>query len=376
MEPTAGATLPERRAYTTAAWIFYAVVVLEILYMISPAALYFYAGYGPGLNALRTRPATAWLTTFFLPHFSRTSSPVLNALPVVAWVLILAGLLVFAVAFVQVYAAKLRGRGPVTGGLYAFVRHPQYAALAGLGLGTALIWPRFIVLLAYTTMLFLYGMLAAAEEERCRARFGAPYAEYLGRTGRFLPRGIEALWPRLLPSRPAARRVALALGYVGALVGVVLAGRALQAYALSTVAARFADEVAVLSPAPLSADELGAAYRLARAADGAGGRRIVYVVPEEWHLPDLPLEAWWTDPARAGRGGHRTPSRFDRTRYKVLFARPRLHDPEARGRDLVRSAHGLDPVVVAHVDLAAGRLLGTEAPPAHVVWGDIPTPLF
>jgi hypothetical protein len=32
-------------------WVFYAVLVLEILFMISPAALYFYGVYGPVLTS-------------------------------------------------------------------------------------------------------------------------------------------------------------------------------------------------------------------------------------------------------------------------------------------------------------------------------------
>src|SRR5918992_3958554 len=68
-----------------AAWLFYAIFVLEILFMISPAALYFYSVYGPALNFLDASPATAWLTQFFLPHISTTASPVLNGLGELGW---------------------------------------------------------------------------------------------------------------------------------------------------------------------------------------------------------------------------------------------------------------------------------------------------
>jgi hypothetical protein len=56
------------------------VIVFEILFMISPFALHFYAAYGPVLDLLHHRPATAWLTKFYLPHFTETGSPVLNAM--------------------------------------------------------------------------------------------------------------------------------------------------------------------------------------------------------------------------------------------------------------------------------------------------------
>src|SRR5262245_61518212 len=75
---TAPGSLAER-LLRPAAWAFYIVIVCEILFMISPFALHFYAAYGPALDVLHHRPATAWLTKFYLPHFTETASPLLNA---------------------------------------------------------------------------------------------------------------------------------------------------------------------------------------------------------------------------------------------------------------------------------------------------------
>ena len=144
-----------RKALKPAVWMFYVVIVFEILFMISPFALYFYSAYGPTLNVLHRWPSTAWLTQFFLPHFSETSSPLLNVLPGLGGVLILVGTLILTAGAIPVYWAKLRGRGPVSGWLYALIRHPQYVGLAVIGLGTLLIWPRFLILVTYVTMLFL-----------------------------------------------------------------------------------------------------------------------------------------------------------------------------------------------------------------------------
>ena len=122
-------------------WIVYVATVFEILFMISPFALYYYAAYGPSLNVLHRSPWTSWLTDFLLPHFSYTSSPLLNALPELGGPLIAVGVALFAVGFVQVYSTKVSGRGLVTGGLYRVARHPQYLGLALVGLGTFLLWP-------------------------------------------------------------------------------------------------------------------------------------------------------------------------------------------------------------------------------------------
>lgn len=55
-----------RTAVRGTAWVFYAVLVLEILFLISPAAPIFYSFYGPALRFLDRFPETAWLTQFFL----------------------------------------------------------------------------------------------------------------------------------------------------------------------------------------------------------------------------------------------------------------------------------------------------------------------
>jgi protein-S-isoprenylcysteine O-methyltransferase Ste14 len=363
------------------AWVFYAVIVLEILFMISPFAVYFYSAYGPLLNLLDRSPWTAWLTQFFLPHISQTRSLLLNALHVLGGPLILAGLALFLAGAGPIYWAKLRRRGTVTGGLYRFIRHPQYVGLAILGLGTLLVWPRFFVLIGYITMCFLYAALARFEEQQCLARFGESYRVYQARTGMFLPRPLSSRIPSMLPAFGLGRAVAAVGVFAVTLALAVLGALALRDYSLSRIATLYDDRVAVLSPALLNQRDLSVAYetalgdgRVRDAVQAAGGAPlIVHVVPESWCLPDLPLETVCRD----GRsGGHHTPKDFDRRRYKVLVAQARTHAPRPSGRQIVETAYGLKPIIVAQVDMLARTVTEVAAPPRHVVWGDIPTPIF
>lgn len=377
-----------RKFLAPAVWGFYLVVVLEFLFMISPAALYFYASYGPLLNVLHASTWTSWLTGFFLPHFSFTTSPVIDALRPIGFVVAALGLLLFVIGAVHLYGAKLLRRGAVTGGLYRFVRHPQYLALAILGLGTTLIWARFLVLVSYLTMLILYFLLARWEEDVCVEKFGESYRDYQRTTGMIVPRilGRGGFADRLREVRGTRLALLLAVTVVAGLA----TGFGLREYSLAHVSSLYTDEAAVLSPAVLEADVIEAAYRvagtnaelkarLARLAPGQDGspgaaasRLIVYVVPAEWYLPDLPLHS--LEEIRRVGGGHATPE-FDRARFKVLFTRARLHAP-ATGKDIVKKAYGRDPILIVHVDVSTESVLGTSEPPAHVVWGDIPTPMF
>ena len=42
----------------------------------------------------------------------------------------------------------------------------------------------------------------------------------------------------------------------------------------------------------------------------------------------------------------------------------------------MKTAYGLDPIVLVRIDALAGTVMEVDTPPAHVYWGDIPTPLF
>ncbi|MCS6804577.1 MAG: isoprenylcysteine carboxylmethyltransferase family protein [Acidobacteriota bacterium] len=374
---TSGDMVNLNRTLVPAAWMFYLVIVFEILYMISPFALYFYSAYGPWLNLFHHSAQTAWLTGFFLPHFSQTTSPVLNLLPKLSDPLVWLGAGVFALGFVQIYAAKILRRGAVTGGLYRFIRHPQYAALAIVGLGTLIHWPRFLVLLMFVTMLFLYYFLARHEEERCVQKFGESYRAYQAQTGMFFPGGLFKRAPAVLPASGWQRLVAALALYAVVLVATVGIAQWLRDYSLSRVSTHYADNMAIISPAVLTQDELVKAARIAQdhtetqralGSVGPNAKLLVYVVPIEWKLPDIPMETT--------QGGHYTPENFDRRFYKVLFTRVRTHEPAAEGKEIITRAYGRDPIVLVKVNVEAGQITSIETPPPHVRWGDIPTPLF
>ena len=361
---------------------FYLVLVLEFLFMISPLALHFYVGYGPVLRWLHASPATSWLTGFFLPHFSQTTSALLNSLKPIGFVLAFGGLLAFVAGAVHLYASKLLRRGAVTGGLYRLIRHPQYVALAVLGLGTVLIWPRFLVLASFGVMLVMYDLLARWEEARCLERFGEPYASYLSRTGRFLPRFGPPLdreeVEQMVKVSPLPR-----IAYSAVIVAAaLLVAFGLREQTLRRLSVFYEGHRAVLSPAVLERSDLERTYRLAESDVelqaklsqlGPSKPMLAYVVPDEWYLPDLPLHGM--DEILRERGGHATPDSVGRT-FKVLFALARTHRPQAVGADLIKHTFGLEPILIVRVDADGGDVLGHALPPATVVWGDIPTPLF
>lgn len=365
-------------ARTWAVSTLYILVVLEFLFMITPfLAFWYYPAYSGALNWLRAGPRTDWLVGFFLPHFSDTYDPALHLASQAGWWLIGGGLLVFAITAGQVYWAKFTRQSMVHGGFYRVLRHPQYAALIVAGLGVTLIWPRFIVLLALVTMAFLYFLLARHEENICLAKFGDAYRDYMARTGRFLPR----VFPSRAPDDTRRRAWLPPLAYIAALALAGIAAYGMREHSMAHLAAIFGEREVILSPALLSQAELRQAHALALqdprvkeriASSPSSAGRITYVVPTEWYMPDLPI-----DPHdRVVAGGHGAPKTFDRTKLQVLFTLARTFRQQATGKSILRRAHGITPLALADVDLTGGTVVQVVDPPRHVVWGDIPMPLF
>ncbi|MDX8412191.1 MAG: isoprenylcysteine carboxylmethyltransferase family protein [Mariprofundaceae bacterium] len=75
----------------------------------------------------------------------------------------------------------------VTGGVYAFVRHPQYTGLFLLIMGFLVQWPTLLTVLMAPILAYAYARLARSEEKAVFERFGHMYADYARKTPAFFP---------------------------------------------------------------------------------------------------------------------------------------------------------------------------------------------
>lgn len=134
--------------------------------------------------------------------------------PLPAALLTLAGLLLVGLGLVVRVLARgwkaenSRGR-LVTSGLYAYVRHPLYAASFSIGLGLCLILGDPVVLVVYL-LLFggVHGLVIQGEERWMARHWGEEYRRYAARVPRFLPRPRRR--KRAEPVRP--RHLVRAIG--------------------------------------------------------------------------------------------------------------------------------------------------------------------
>ena len=215
-----------KKTLLKSALVLYFVIAFEVLIMISPFAGFFYSVFNPVLLKFAAHPITRWLSAFYLPHMILPQDWFLQFVRVMGSVLFVLGMTIFIVCAGQIYTAKFRKKGAVLGGLYSFIRHPQYLALGIAGLGLSILWPRFLTLALWLFMALVYYFLAKDEERRMLNAHEQTYRTYMSKTGMFLPRSMEKA---LTPSSPIAK-VLFALVFAGVVISTAFL---LRAYTMS-----------------------------------------------------------------------------------------------------------------------------------------------
>jgi protein-S-isoprenylcysteine O-methyltransferase Ste14 len=166
------------------AFAAFAVALFTEMYGF-PLTIYLLSGWlqtrYPGLDLASHDAGHLWFTLLDLKgsaHF--------NAVHLVSDALIFAGFLIIASAWRVLHEAQRAGRLATTG-LYAYVRHPQYAGFIVILLGFLLQWPTLLTLAMFPVLVAMYVRLARHEEAEARVQFGAAYDRYAAVTPRWMP---------------------------------------------------------------------------------------------------------------------------------------------------------------------------------------------
>jgi len=107
--------------------------------------------------------------------------------------LMLWGLLLMGAGWRQIHRAT---GALVTDGVYAWVRHPQYAGLFLITVGMLVQWPTIVTGATWPVLMVVYYRLARREEREAEARYGEAYRAYRARVPMFVPRLRSAPEPR------------------------------------------------------------------------------------------------------------------------------------------------------------------------------------
>ena len=361
-----------------ASWVFYVLVAFEFFYMASPFAAYFYAVYGPGLDWLQASGPTSWIIQFFMPHLvEETRSVLIDVHESAGRVLLFGGLAGFAFGVIQIYRAKLRRDDAVMGGLYGYIRHPQYLALIVASIGMLLIWPRYLVLMLTVTVIFIYIALAKAEEGICLRQFPG-YADYMKHTGMFFPPWFSLNLSLRFGDSRLKRVAGWGLTYVIVLGLALLVAYGLRAYSMNALHTYQENEAVYLSVVEIPDEDLASVAAIARStpevqAALAGKEHLLnYVVPTEMFISEIPM---YLPP---GEGfGHSVPSDRNPALFKVIFTEPVFGgEGVPSGNEILWKAVHKMPLVEAHVDLNTKEVTATFPPPEEPFYGNRQVPLF
>ena len=142
----------------------------------------------PALNPFSHASGHLWITLF------GGGAWMSGVIHLISNALMGAGLLLMWAGWRKIHQA----RGElVTDGVYAWVRHPQYAGLFLITVGMLVQWPTIITVATWPILLTVYYRLARREEREAEARYGEAYRVYRARVPMFLPRlgsGPEPRW--------------------------------------------------------------------------------------------------------------------------------------------------------------------------------------
>ncbi len=390
--------------------VVFFIIALEVLIMISPFAAFFYTAFNPVLLFLAEWPATQWLAAFFLPHMIVPPGLFLQTVRVAGSVLFVVGAVIFLVCAGQVYFHKFFRRGPALGGLYRYIRHPQYLGLAATGLGLAILWPRFLTIVLWTIMVGLYYLLARDEERRMLNQFGDQYRQYMARTGMFLPRRLkQAADYQQFQKSPVLRPL---LGFVLIVVVAVGGAFALRAYTIAQLP--LWSEGRVTAIAILPGDSFMLEHRMADVLrlpeiksrlDQSSGPILVYLVPThyvmqgmiadtgpQWRLYEhhqtlAMITDWIFHPFRHLEGGHMmmhhdvggasaTSSAFDGAVRRLIFLHLESPRPENTRAFILGITTVRVPLFFADVDIHSLALSDIQSLGPGTGWGRVPTPMF
>lgn len=372
----------KKRTYWVAA-AFYLLIVFEFFYMASPFAIYFYSAYKPGLSLLYNTPALSWLPQFFLPHLAmQTTSPLIDLRNEAGAVLTTLGFFCFVYGAVQLYYSKLTKKEVVSGGIYNFVRHPQYTSMILCGFGLLLLWPRYIALVFFITMVFAYYLLARIEEKECEQKFGRSYLDYKEKTGMFLPiRLSRKIKLPLLPSAKGARIVVYLSIYLLAMIGGIGLAKLLENHSRNSLYAYYTENAVYISLTEIEEAKMQNLIQAALgeplvqtclAEQGTEGRFLNYIVPSNRYISEIPMNNF--------EGLSRVNFMYTGTEtevYKIIFTKAILSgDGKANKEEILEWVTSRIPLIEIWLNSADSSIVQVIDPPAKRNYEGIPMPVF
>ena len=133
----------------------------------------------PALNPFAHESGHLWVAFF------GGGALMLALIHVISNAFMIAGFFIMGSGWRRIHSAK---GGLVTGGVYAYMRHPQYSGLFLVTLGLLIQWPTMITVVMWPVLIVAYYKLARKEEGEIEREFPDAYKKYKENVPMFVPR--------------------------------------------------------------------------------------------------------------------------------------------------------------------------------------------
>ena len=370
------------------AWLPYIFILFEMLYMATPFAAFFYSVYEIPLKFLNENVVTAWLIQTILPHFIETNSSFVHLIIDAGWIMMAIGSIIFIIGFVQIYYYKFAKKGAVTGGIYNVIRHPQYAAWILFGLGMSLVWSRLIVWIMFVSMIFVYYLLARAEERECMEKYPETYPSYFNKTGMFFPKIVSfGKFNIPFPSNKFLYGVSIFLVYAGVVSITIFSAISLRNLTISRMSTAYGTDYMAVSISYVSPQitqqtinimlEDSTVQEVFSKIFNDGDAKMFYVMPQSWIFPELGMATELIDHnnPQASSASHGNPLDTTPSKKRVLVSLAKLIQ-ETEPSGILRYMKQQIPKLYVDIDMEKGKVIDISKPPQKGIYSDIPVPLF
>ena len=372
-------------------WIPYVLILFEMLYMATPFAVFFYSIYEIPLKFLNSSPYTAWMLQTVFPHFVGTNSFFINFLLRAGWFFMGLGFIIFFIAFVLIYYAKFTKKGAVTNGLYRIIRHPQYTAWTLFGLGISIVWSRIIVWMMFVTMIYIYYLLAKAEEEECLNKFPETYSNYLKQTGMFFPRIFKSSILKSSSLKPEINtNLKRFITNLLVMVMTVVLAYGLRNYTLSHIASVSTANYTAVSVTYMESSQVQKISEwvfnnvdVQKELDSffsEEDKMILYILPQNWSIEELGMKN--TRDHHAGQTGssmrpsaHGNPQDDTPMKKRVIIFLTKLIGGTER-KNILHSIKQQVPKLYVDINLETKTITQINNSLSEGIYGDIPVPLY
>lgn len=118
--------------------------------------------------------------------FGWRTNPHFGPFHILSFIFIGGGFVIISAGWKVLYQAQ-RQHTLATTGIYARIRHPQYAGFVLVMFGFLLQWPTLLTVAMFPVLLFMYWRLARHEEQEAIAEHGDAYRRYMREVPAFFP---------------------------------------------------------------------------------------------------------------------------------------------------------------------------------------------